>query len=161
MLNGMQCPGQTGKHEDGEFIMTLEAKASTWNPHQPLVVEVIFKNTGRRTVFLDLKRNFQFNGFLKDSSGNDFRVKWKPEGTRALARRTDYTKLIPGSTYRIALTSYRIEDHRVLDEFVSWDSHQPGIYKLVVSYASGTKTRRFTGQWAGQRISNQLELRVE
>ena len=148
---------------DYPFRMWIRPKSKIWDGNTPLVVDVIFTNTTRESIFIDLKTRFQFNGYLDDSADKlGYRVVWRQEGKLFRAKREDYTEISPGKQVVFTLTSLEIENAPVIPNGErSWKKRRRGYYKFFVNYVSGGKESLFDGQWAGQAVSNTVRLYVK
>lgn len=92
------------------FTISIKLKSKTWNSKRPLIIDVVFKNTAERSVFIDLKSSFQFNGWLNDNPKQlPFRVVWREEGQSFQSKKEDYTEIPIGGEVKVTLTSSRIE----------------------------------------------------
>ncbi len=145
------------------FTISIKLKSKVWNSRKPLMVDVIFKNTAERSVFIDLKSSFQFNGWLNDNPKKlPFRVVWKQEGQSFQAKEEDYTEIPVGGELKVALTSLRIESRPVVpNSEVPWRKQKPGKYTLFLNYSCGSGKPSFPGQWSGQAVSEEIPLYVK
>jgi TonB family protein len=143
------------------FSITITLQNKTWNPNEPLIAELQFKNTIDKIVLLDLKGKYYFAGQLTDKRKLDYRVLWDTKGSGAKPDQEDYTELAPGGTYTLTLRSTAILDALRVSENVPWASHLSGKYKLAVFYVSGSGNPSLPGEWVGQAMSNQVELNVK
>jgi hypothetical protein len=145
------------------FKLSIRHKSGTWNGRDPLVIDAIFTNTSKQSVFIDLKKDFQFNGFLDHSRYRlGHHVEWQ-QGSRVFQRtKEDHTEIPVGGKVVFTLTSSMVGDALMWPEVsVPWSRHRPGFYKFFINYRSPGKTVDFPGQWVGQAVSNELRLRVK
>jgi TonB family protein len=139
------------------FSVTIALKSKSWNPAEPLVADVYFKNTTDKIVLLDLKRRYYFSAHLTDTSKRTYGILWDNKGSGDAPRKEDYTELAPGASHRVTLTSTRILD---AGERVPWSSHTAGSYRLAIFYVSTAQRPSFPGEWVGQAMSNEVVLQV-
>jgi hypothetical protein len=145
------------------FTISIKLKSKTWDSRRPLVIDVVFKNTAERSVFIDLKSSFQFNGWLNDNPKKlPFRVVWRQEGQSFQSKKEDYTEIPAGEELKATLTSLRIEARPVVpNSEVPWRKHRPGKYTLFLNYSCGSRRALFPGEWSGQAVSEEVELIVK
>lgn len=144
------------------FKLTVRHKTGIWNGGDPLVVDVIFTNTSRQSVFVDLKKDFQFNGFLDSARYRiGHHVKWF-QGSDVFQRtKDDHTEIPVGGKTVFTLVSASVGNALAEPEVsVPWGEHRPGYYKFFINYVSRGKTVDFAGQWVGQAVSNEIRLLV-
>ena len=143
------------------FKLSLRLRQTVWNTRLPLVVDAVFTNTTGQSVFIDLKSSFQFNGYLDDDPEKPgYRVVWKQEGKKFEAKREDYTEIPAGEKIVFSLTSLNVEDAPLVRGVRSWQHHRRGSYDFFIYYSSGSSSRMFANQWAGQAVSNTVKLKV-
>jgi TonB family protein len=139
------------------FSVTIVLKSNSWNPAEPLVADVNFKNTTDKIVLLDLKRRYYFSAHLTDRRKRTYGILWNNRGSGDTPKKEDYTELAPGASHRVTLTSTRILD---AGEGIPWSSHTAGKYRLAVFYVSTGQKPSFPGEWVGQAMSNEVVLQV-
>jgi hypothetical protein len=135
------------------FTLTIILKNKSWNPAEPLVADVDFKNTTDKIVLLDLKRHYHFSAQLTDSRRRTYGIVWDNRGSGGTPQKEDYTELTPRASHRVTLTSTRVLD---AGEGIPWSSHSAGKYKLAVFYVSTGQKPSFPGEWVGQAMSNEV-----
>jgi len=145
------------------FTISIQLRSKTWNSRSPLIIDVVFKNTAKRSVFIDLKNSFQFNGWLSDNPKKlPFRVVWREEGKSFHSQKEDYTEIPAGGEFKTTLTSLTIEGRPVIpNSEVPWRKHKPGKYTLFLNYSCGSRRELFPGEWSGQAVSAEVELFVK
>jgi TonB family protein len=139
------------------FSVTIVMKSKSWNPAEPLVADVDFKNTTDKIVLLDLKRRYYFSAHLTDSK-RTYGILWDKRGSGETPQKEDYTELAPGASHRVTLTSTRILD---AGEGIPWSSHTAGKYRLALFYVSTAQKPSFPGEWVGQAMSKEVVLQVD
>lgn len=139
------------------FSLTLNSKMTSWNPSEPLTVEVVFKNTTDKILLLDIGGLHYFTAHLTARDKSVYGIHWDKKGAGNKLRKEDYTELKPGASHTMPLTSTRILDRRD----TPWSSHKPGNYKLEIFYVNPVGKPAFPGEWIGQAISNAVTLRVD
>jgi hypothetical protein len=145
------------------FKLTLRVKSVTWNGTDPLVIDAVFTNTSKEAVFIDLKKAFQFNGFLDNRRYRlGHTVHWTQEGRSFGRSKHDHTEIPVGGRVIFRLTSSSISDALAEpDKSVLWSEHEKGSYKFFLNYVSMGKTVDFPGQWVGQAVSNTITILVK
>lgn len=141
------------------FEIELRPKDKLWNSRRPLVLDVSFRNTGERSLRLNLRSAFQFYGFLEDDAGHVFGIEWTPKGAERMPRSDDYVEIPPGGTFLVTLTSTRVRSETA-EKMIPWRAHKPGLYTLYLQFASGSKTYLMPDQWEGIRRSDEVRLSV-
>jgi hypothetical protein len=144
------------------FRLSLKLRNKVWDTRKPLVVDAVFTNTSGRSVFIDLKSRFQFNGYLDDDPDKlGYTVVWRQVGKESQARREDYTEIPAGGEVVFTLTSLKVEDAPLIFNGVRrWKRHKRGYYDFFVNFNCGSRRRLFQGEWAGQAVSDTVKLYV-
>ncbi len=141
------------------FEMTLQPTNKVWDSRKPLSLNVLFRNVGDKSVFINLRSAFQFYGFLEDDAGHVFGISWSPLGVERIPVKDDYREILPGNTLTFTLNSRRIWSE-VAAKRIPWRSHKRGNYKLYLQLASGSKKYLMPNQWEGTRLSKEVEIDV-
>jgi hypothetical protein len=159
LLLPFSAAAQTGGSDRLNFVIALKLRRKVWETQNPLAVDIIFRNKGRRSFYVANKCEFGFEGYLNQKSVDGatlrYYVKWNDGTQNCTPSREDFIKVSPGKSVRVRLNSVSVES---LGN-IPWTKHPRGWYTLSVRYKT-SKAAPFEGVWLGSAVSNEARLFV-
>lgn len=158
------------KSSKDEFRMFIQLKATNWDSTQPLVLCATFKNNSQKSLFLNLKSSFNFEGQIYTenfgSKWQSWQIKFKPSGDNRTRQTDDYLKLLPDEAHTVELISTKITVEVASEKKDSKriDAHfiPSGKYRLIVIYsAEGQIPAIIASQQVGLRNAHSTDIIIK